>query len=251
VDSLPDASNGWLDAPSDPQPDYAVEIFATGDRNSWRFSWLGASRSEIAERFRGSPEARTRAAGVSALRRDGSGYVIAVQRLASEVRWTERTITCSIFRLGIGRKFWLPPPIRRSDAHRAFVAQFGRPLKELCAIFREPGRRTRAGRSVSKSSQIIRLILAGKIRPGHACEEGLLRFTRLEIIRTFARPWHPGEVSVAPCARCDRGATRLGDPTHPSARQAARGAHGVLWFGARRSRGSAVHYAQHRRHAGS
>jgi hypothetical protein len=48
-----------------------------------------------------------------------------------------------------------------------------------------------------EEQQIIRLILAGKISSGHACEEGLLRFTRLESHPPFARALAEAGVVIA------------------------------------------------------
>jgi hypothetical protein len=61
-----------------------------------------------------------------------------------------------------------------------------------------------------EEQQIIRLILAGKIRSGHACEEGLLRFTRLESHPQFAQALAQAGVTVAaaPSATVQRTATR-------------------------------------------
>ena len=59
-----------------------------------------------------------------------------------------------------------------------------------------------------EEQQIIRLILAGKIRSGHACEEGHLRFTRLESHPQFAQALAQAGVAVdtAPSQRKATGA---------------------------------------------
>ena len=124
VDSLPDANNGWLDAPSDPQPDFAVN-FAPLATEQLEFLRAGFERSiedgfVAALRLGPEPQAFRR------IRKDGDGYVIAVKDWRARFVSSERTIT--VLELTTGHK---PQLLATSndpalDAHRAFVTRFGR-----------------------------------------------------------------------------------------------------------------------------
>ena len=84
TDSVPDASSGWLEAPSDPQPDYAVE-----------FSAAGAGAAELPElrlcagncrALRGRAAAGTGTAGLSPHSQRRRGLRDRRQRLARALR---------------------------------------------------------------------------------------------------------------------------------------------------------------------
>ena len=123
-DSLPDASNGWLDAPSDPQPEYAVE-FAT--LATEQLAFLSSRFSlEIAERFIAALKLGPEPQAFRRIRRDGNGYVIAVKDWRAKFVAAERTITVLDFQTGHRPQVLATVEDRALDAHRAFVAQFGR-----------------------------------------------------------------------------------------------------------------------------
>jgi tRNA-Thr(GGU) m(6)t(6)A37 methyltransferase TsaA len=125
VDSLPDASNGWLDAPSDPQPDYAVEFSPLAIE---QLAFLSSRFSlEIAERFVAALKLGPEPQAFRRIRRDGSGYVIAVKDWRAKFVAAERTITVLDFQTGHRPQVLATASDPTLDAHRAFVAQFGRP----------------------------------------------------------------------------------------------------------------------------
>ena len=87
VDSLPDASSGWLDAPSDPQPEYAVNF---------------------------APLAEAQL-----------GYVIAVKDWRARFVSSERAITVLEFQTGHRPQVLATTEETALDPHRAFVARYG------------------------------------------------------------------------------------------------------------------------------
>jgi tRNA-Thr(GGU) m(6)t(6)A37 methyltransferase TsaA len=123
-DSLPEASNGWLDAPSDPQPEYAVEFSALATE---QLAFLSSRFSlEIAERFIAALKLGPEPQAFRRIRRDGDGYVIAVKDWRAKFVAAERTITVLDFQTGHRPQVLATASDPTLDAHRAFVAQFGR-----------------------------------------------------------------------------------------------------------------------------
>jgi tRNA-Thr(GGU) m(6)t(6)A37 methyltransferase TsaA len=123
-DSLPDAGNGWLDAPSDPQPEYAVEFSPLATE---QLAFLSARFSlEIAERFIAALKLGPEPQAFRRIRRDGCGYVIAVKDWRAKFMASERTITVLDFQTGHRPQVLATASDPTLDAHRAFVAQFGR-----------------------------------------------------------------------------------------------------------------------------
>jgi tRNA-Thr(GGU) m(6)t(6)A37 methyltransferase TsaA len=124
VDSLPEASSGWLEAPSDPQPEFAVEFSTLA---SEQLSFLRSRFAlEIAERFVAALKLGPEPQAFRRIRRDGSGYVIAVKDWRARFIAGERTITVLDFQTGHRPQVLATAPDAALDAHRAFVAQFGR-----------------------------------------------------------------------------------------------------------------------------
>jgi tRNA-Thr(GGU) m(6)t(6)A37 methyltransferase TsaA len=124
VDSLPEASNGWLDAPSDPQPEFAVEFSTLA---SEQLAFLRSSFGlEIAERFVAALKLGPEPQAFRRIRRDGNGYVIAVKDWRARFVAVERTITVLDFHTGHRPQVLATVDDAALDAHRAFVAQFGR-----------------------------------------------------------------------------------------------------------------------------
>jgi tRNA (adenine37-N6)-methyltransferase len=123
-DAIPDASSGWLDAPSDPQPDFAVELSALA---SEQLSFLSMRFGlEIAERFVAALKLGPEPQAFRRIRRDGSGYVIAVKDWRARFVSAERTITVLEFQSGHRPQVLATVEDSALDAHRAFLAQFGR-----------------------------------------------------------------------------------------------------------------------------
>jgi tRNA-Thr(GGU) m(6)t(6)A37 methyltransferase TsaA len=124
TDSLPDASNGWLDAPSDPQPEYAVAFSPLATE---QLAFLSSRFSlEIAERFIAALKLGPEPQAFRRIRRDGDGYVIAVKDWRAKFVAAERTITVLDFQTGHRPQVLATASDPTLDAHRAFVAQFGR-----------------------------------------------------------------------------------------------------------------------------
>ena len=123
VDSLPDANNGWLDAPSDPQPDHAVLFSALAEEQlaflSTRFSLDIRERFVAALRLGPEPQAFRR------IRREGPGYVIAVKDWRAHFVADGQTITVLELQSGHRPRTLATSDDPTLDAHRAFVAQFG------------------------------------------------------------------------------------------------------------------------------
>jgi tRNA-Thr(GGU) m(6)t(6)A37 methyltransferase TsaA len=122
VDSLPDASNGWLDAPSDPQPDFAVEFSALAETQltflSSRFDLDIRERFVAALRLGPEPQAFRR------IRRDGAGFVIAVKDWRARFVAAERTIRVLEFQTGHRPRTLATSEDPTLEAHRAFVTEF-------------------------------------------------------------------------------------------------------------------------------
>jgi tRNA-Thr(GGU) m(6)t(6)A37 methyltransferase TsaA len=124
IDSLPEASNGWLDAPSDPQPDYAVEFSPLARE---QLAFLSARFAlEIGERFVAALKLGPEPQAFRRIRRDGSGYLIAVKDWRARFVAVERTITVLDFQTGHRPQVLATIEDPALDAHRAFVTQFGR-----------------------------------------------------------------------------------------------------------------------------
>ena len=125
TDSLPDASSGWLEAPSDPQPEYAVDFSTLAaeqlDFLSARFALSIRDGFLTALRLGPEPQAFRR------IRREGSGFVIAVKDWRARFTAAERTITVIDFQTGHRARVLATSADPTLDAHRAFVAQFGGP----------------------------------------------------------------------------------------------------------------------------
>ncbi len=125
VDSLPDASSGWLDAPSDPQPEFAVE-FAPLARDQLAFL-RSHFKLEIGQRFVDALKLGPEPQAFRRIRRDGSGYLIAVKDWKARFVAAARSITVLDFQSGHRARVLATGQDAALDAHRAFVAQFGRP----------------------------------------------------------------------------------------------------------------------------
>lgn len=123
TDSLPDASSGWLEAPSDPQPDHLVQFSPLAQE---QLAFLRAQFGlEIAERFVAALKLGPEPQAFRRIRRDGDGYVIAVKDWRARFVAAERTITVLGFQSGHRPQVLATTPDSALDAHRAFVAQFG------------------------------------------------------------------------------------------------------------------------------
>ena len=123
-DSVPDANSGWLEAPSDPQPDHAV-VFAT--RAAEQLAFLRDTfdldlegRFVSALRLGPEPQAFRR------IRKSGEGYVIAVKDWRARFVSVERTITVLEFQTGHRPQVLATTNDALLDPHRAFVTRFGR-----------------------------------------------------------------------------------------------------------------------------
>lgn len=124
VDSLPDANNGWLDAPSDPQPDFAVEFAAlAAEQLDFLSRELGL---EISERFVAQLKLGPEPQAFRRIRKDGAGYSIAVKDWRARFVAHERTITVLDFQTGHKPQTLATDLDPSLDAHRAFVTRFGR-----------------------------------------------------------------------------------------------------------------------------
>jgi tRNA (adenine37-N6)-methyltransferase len=122
-DSLPEAGSGWLEAPSDPQPDHAV-VFSrlAQEQLSFLSSRFGL---EIGERFIAALRLGPEPQAFRRIRRDGSGFVIAVKDWRARFVAAERTITVLEFQTGHRPRTLATAEDPTLDAHRAFAAQFG------------------------------------------------------------------------------------------------------------------------------
>jgi len=122
-DSLPEAGSGWLEAPSDPQPDYAVVFSPLATEQlrflSERFELTLADRFVQALRLGPEPQAFRR------IRRDGDAFSIAVKDWRARFTSQERTITVLEFQSGHRPRVLATSEDATLDAHRGFVAQFG------------------------------------------------------------------------------------------------------------------------------
>ncbi|HEX3774732.1 MAG TPA: tRNA (N6-threonylcarbamoyladenosine(37)-N6)-methyltransferase TrmO [Polyangiaceae bacterium] len=125
VDSLPDANNGWLDAPSDPQPEYAVNFAPLAETElaflSQRFALELRERFVAALKLGPEPQAFRR------IRREGAGFVISVKdwRAAFIANESARSITVLEFQTAHRPRTLATVSDPALDAHRAFVAEFG------------------------------------------------------------------------------------------------------------------------------
>lgn len=124
VDSLPDATNGWLDAPSDPQPEHAVN-FAPLAREQLNFLSQGFA-VEIADRFVSALKLGPEPQAFRRIRKDGDGYVIAVKDWRARFVAVERTITILEFQTGHRSQLLATSEDPALDAHRGFVTRFNR-----------------------------------------------------------------------------------------------------------------------------
>jgi tRNA-Thr(GGU) m(6)t(6)A37 methyltransferase TsaA len=123
TDSLADANSGWLEAPSDPQPDFAVEFSPLAEEElsflSSRFALEIRDRFVAALRLGPEPQAFRR------IRREGAGFVIAVKDWRAHFVAAGRTITVLEFQTGHRPRTLATTEDPALDAHRAFVAAFG------------------------------------------------------------------------------------------------------------------------------
>ena len=123
-DSVPDAKSGWLEAPSDPQPDYAVEFAPLATE---QLRYLAQSFSlELAERFVAALRLGPEPQAFRRIRKDGAGYVIAVKDWRARFVASERTITVLEFQTGHRPQVLATAEDPALDAHRGFVTRFGR-----------------------------------------------------------------------------------------------------------------------------
>lgn len=123
VDSLPDANNGWLDAPSNPQPDHAVVFSALAEE---QLAFLaGRFGLDIRERFVAALRLGPEPQAFRRIRREGAGYVIAVKDRRAHFVAAEQTITVLELQTGHRPRTLATSDDPTLDAHRAFVAQFG------------------------------------------------------------------------------------------------------------------------------
>lgn len=123
VDSVPDATNGWLDAPSDPQPDYAVEFAPLAEE---QLNFLEeAFGLQIRARFVAALKLGPEPQAFRRIRKDGPGYVIAVKDWRARFVSTERTITVLEFQTGHRPQVLATSSDAALDAHRAFAVRFG------------------------------------------------------------------------------------------------------------------------------
>lgn len=123
-DSVPDAGSGWLEAPSDPQPDHEV-VFSPLATEQVRFlrSSFGL---EIAERFVAALRLGPEPQAFRRIRKDGTGYVIAVKDWRARFVANGQTITVTEFQTGHRPQVLATSEDSALDAHRAFVTRFGR-----------------------------------------------------------------------------------------------------------------------------
>jgi tRNA-Thr(GGU) m(6)t(6)A37 methyltransferase TsaA len=125
TDSLPDAKSGWLDAPSDPQPDHAVSFTPLAEE---QLAFLGSRFDlHIRDRFVAALRLGPEPQAFRRIRREGSGYVIAVKDWRAHFVAKDRTITVLEFQTGHRPRTLATTEDPSLDAHRAFVAQFGGP----------------------------------------------------------------------------------------------------------------------------
>lgn len=123
VDSLPDAKSGWLDAPSDPQPEYAVTFSPRADE---QLAFLREFFSlEIGERFIQALKLGPEPQAFRRIRKDGEGYVIAIKDWRARFVSSARVITVLEFQTGHRPQVLATIEEAALDAHRAFVARFG------------------------------------------------------------------------------------------------------------------------------
>ena len=123
TDSLPDANSGWLESPSDPQPDYAVNFAPLA---SEQLSFLSSGFAlEISQRFVDALKLGPEPQAFRRIRKDGTGYLIAVKDWRARFIATERTITVLEFQTGHRPQVLATSEDSALDAHRAFVARFG------------------------------------------------------------------------------------------------------------------------------
>lgn len=122
-DSLPDAGSGWLEAPSDPQPDYAVEFSSLAREQleflRTRYELTIEDRFIAALRLGPEPQAFRR------IRRDGEGYLISVKDWRARFIAQQRTIVVLEFQTAHRPRVLATSEDATLDAHRGFVAQFG------------------------------------------------------------------------------------------------------------------------------
>ncbi len=123
IDSLPDAKSGWLDAPSDPQPEFAV-TFAPLAEEQLAFLSRGFGL-ELAERFVAALKLGPEPQAFRRIRRDGEGYVIAIKDWRARFASAERTITVLEFQTGHRPQVLATTDDPGLDPHRAFVTRFG------------------------------------------------------------------------------------------------------------------------------
>ena len=123
VDSLPDANNGWLDAPSDPQPEYAVNfaVLAIAQLDFLR----SAFALEISERFVSALSIGPEPQAFRRIRKDGDGYVIAVKDWRARFIAADLTITVLEFQTAHKPQLLATNEDPALDPHRGFVARFG------------------------------------------------------------------------------------------------------------------------------
>lgn len=123
-DSLPDASSGWLEAPSDPQPDYLVLFSPLANE---QLSFLSSRFAlEIAERFVAALKLGPEPQAFRRIRKDGEGYVIAVKDWRARFVAVDRTVTVLEFQTGHRPRVLATSADAALDAHRAFATRFGR-----------------------------------------------------------------------------------------------------------------------------
>jgi tRNA (adenine37-N6)-methyltransferase len=123
VDSLPDASSGWLDAPSDPQPEYAVTFSPIADE---QLEFLRSGFAlDLAERFVQALKLGPEPQAFRRIRKDGEGFVIAIKDWRARFVFAERTITVLELQTGHRPQVLATTCETALDAHRAFVTRYG------------------------------------------------------------------------------------------------------------------------------
>jgi len=122
-DSVPDANSGWLESPSDPQPDHEVSFgpLAT-EQLSFLLDGFGL---DLTERFVSALRLGPEPQAFRRIRKDGDGYVIAVKDWRARFVSAERTITVLEFQTGHRPQVLATTEDPSLDAHRAFVTRFG------------------------------------------------------------------------------------------------------------------------------
>jgi tRNA-Thr(GGU) m(6)t(6)A37 methyltransferase TsaA len=123
VDSLPDAKSGWLDAPSDPQPEYTVTFSPLADE---QLAFLRAGFAlDIQERFVQALKLGPEPQAFRRIRKDGPGFVIAIKDWRARFVSADRVIT--VLELQTGHRPQVLATIEEPalDAHRAFVTRYG------------------------------------------------------------------------------------------------------------------------------